>query len=716
MLQVVQEIRSGKTGVREIPDPVAGPGQVVVATDSSLVSAGTERYVVDLARKSLLGKARERPDQVRRVLQKVMQEGLVSTAAQVAAKLDEPMPLGYSSAGVVLECGRGVQEFKPGDRVATAGPHAGVVSVSRHLCARIPDGVSFEQAAYTSVASIGLEGVRLARVTLGERVLVIGLGLIGQICVALLRAQGCRVFGTDVDPARLSLAKDFGADFVGMGSPSAEVRAFAGAAGVDAVVITAATASNEPIEFAAEMARVRGRIVLVGVVGLNLPRPPFFAKELEFTVSSSMGPGRMDPVYEEKGVDYPVGHVRWTAQRNMGAVLDVIAAGKLPVEKLTTHRLPIERAGEAYDIIVRNTEAYTGIVLKYPSPPEVPMRRLDLHPTRRAAGTLGVSVIGAGNYARLVMLPALAKLGDISWRGLCTARGLNAEHSGRKGGFAYATTEAQEVWADRDCHAVFVATRHDQHAGLVQAALRAGKNVYVEKPLCVTSRELCDLAKTITELGPQCPVLTVGFNRRYAPATALVRQHFLGIGPITVGYRFASGAIPSTAWPQDDDIGGGRIVGEACHAIDTCAALVGSPPVRVFAESVAQSGGLETTDDQVFITLRHANGCVSSVSYQAGGDRAAPVERFEVNGGGLTAVVDEWDAVTLWKGERSTTQSTGKNRGNIAALGVFVAACRTGVWPIPWEDLYATSWASLMAVRSLREGRPVNNAETFAEG
>ena len=327
MLQVVQDISSGKTTVRQLPDPIAPAGHVVVANAASLVSAGTERYVVELARKSLLAKARARPDHVRRVLQKIKAEGLLPTARQVLAKLDEPMPLGYSSAGVVLECGRGVQDLKPGDRVATAGPHAGVVAIGRNLCAKIPDAVTFEQAAYTSVASIGLEGVRLARATLGERVLVIGLGLIGQICVALLKAQGCQVFGTDVDPAKLELARTFGADAVAPGSPSPidEIKAFSEDHGVDAVIITAATESNGPIELAAEVSRVRGRIVLVGVVGLELPRAPFFQKELEFTVSASLGPGRWDSAYEEKGLDYPFGHVRWTAQRNMAAVLDAAA-------------------------------------------------------------------------------------------------------------------------------------------------------------------------------------------------------------------------------------------------------------------------------------------------------------------------------------------------------------------------------------------------------
>ena len=401
MLQVVQDISSGKTTVRQLPDPIAPAGHVVVANAASLVSAGTERYVVELARKSLLAKARARPDHVRRVLQKIKAEGLLPTARQVLAKLDEPMPLGYSSAGIVLECGRGVQDLKPGDRVATAGPHAGVVAIGRNLCAKIPDAVTFEQAAYTSVASIGLEGVRLARATLGERVLVIGLGLIGQICVALLKAQGCQVFGTDVDPAKLELARTFGADAVAPSSPSPidAIKAFSEGHGVDAVIITAATESNGPIELAAEVSRVRGRIVLVGVVGLELPRAPFFQKELEFTVSASLGPGRWDPAYEEKGLDYPFGHVRWTAQRNMAAVLDVIAAGRLPVERLTTHRLPVERAAEAYVLITARKEPFLGVLLEYASrsdgAPPRPIRRLELSTSRRASGELGAHMLAA---------------------------------------------------------------------------------------------------------------------------------------------------------------------------------------------------------------------------------------------------------------------------------------------------------------------------------
>lgn len=705
MRQVVQDIQSGATTVREIPDPIAPPGGVVIATMASLISAGTEKYVVELAKKSLLAKARERPDHVRRVLQKIKQEGLLNTAQQVRAKLAEPMPLGYSSSGVVLACGKGVQEYKPGDRVAVVGPHAGVIAAGRNLCARVPDNVSFEQAAYASVGAIALEGVRLAKVTLGERVMVIGLGLIGQMAVCLLKAQGCKVFGVDLDPKKLELAKSLGADAVGLGSPREAVRVFANNRGVDAVVITAATPSNEPIEFAADACRVRGRIVLVGVVGLNLPRPPFFQKELEFTVSASLGPGRWDTAYEEKGIDYPFGHVRWTMQRNMEAVLDTISEGKLPVERLTTHRLPIDRAAAAYDLITEAKEPFLGIILEHPTPPLKPKRRVVLSARPAAAGKLGIGMVGAGNFARLVLLPTLAKLGGVEFRGLCSARGLNAESSGRRLGFAYATTDYEEVLADPATHAVFIATRHDLHAEQVIKALRAKKHVFVEKPLCITPEQLADISRCVGELGVDCPVLMVGFNRRFAPATLRVKQHFEGVAPLAIHFRFATAPIPFDAWPQDESIGGGRIVGEACHAIDTCTAIARSVPVRVYAESVGKVAGTDTTDDQVFITLRHENGSISSISYQAGAERAGPKERIEVFGGGRTAVIDDWDRVDLWRGARHTRARGNNEKGHTQGLSAFIAACHRGAMEaLSTEDSVTTTWASLQAMESIRSG------------
>jgi predicted dehydrogenase/threonine dehydrogenase-like Zn-dependent dehydrogenase len=698
MKQIIQDVRSGATSVKEIPAPLVAPGQVLIAEMASAVSAGTERYVVDLAKKSLIGKARSRPQDVKRVLVKMREEGIRTTLTQVAAKLNDPMPLGYSAAGIVIECGTGVEEFKPGDRVAAAIPHASVAAAGRNLVARMPDGVTFEQASYTSIAAIGLQGVRLAKVSLGETVVVIGLGLIGQMCVCMLKAQGCRVIGTDPDPAKRELALKMGADGVAAGAP--------GVRDADAVVITAATESNEPIEFAAEACRTKGRIVLVGVVGLNIPRPPFFKKELEFTVSSSLGPGRTDPLYEEKGIDYPLGHVRWTAQRNMQAALELMAQGKLPVEKLTSHRFPVERAAEAYELITARKEPFLGIVIEY-GEPEPPRRTVRLKSAAAGPGALGVSLIGAGNFARLVMLPMLSKMDGIAWRGICTAKGVTAESTGERNGFSFATTDVDEVLNDAGTSAIFIATRHDLHAGLVTAALRSGKHVFVEKPLCISAAELEEISATIEELGPRCPLLTVGFNRRFAPGVARLKKFFAGIAPLTLSYRFAPPYIPAEHWTQDIAVGGGRIIGEACHAIDTCVAIAGSVPVKVYAESVGHAG-LESSDDRVAITLRHANGSVSSVFYQAGGDAAFPGERIEAIGTGRSAAIDAWQDGQLWSKGQCEKFSGQKDKGHRAEFAAFLEACRKGGdWPIPWEELRGVTWASIAAVESLRDGSPV---------
>jgi predicted dehydrogenase len=703
MKQVVQDIRGGATRVAAIPDPLAVKGTLLIANVCSAISAGTEKYVVDLAQKSLIGKARQRPEQVRRVLQKMREEGILNTLTQVQAKLSEPMPLGYSSAGVVIECGAGVSDFKPGDRVANAGPHAGIVSVSRNLCARIPEGVSFEQASFTSIASIGLQGIRLANLELGSRVLVIGLGLIGQICVALLKAQGCKVFGTDIDPAKLDLARKLGADEVATGAPLSRVTAFSDGFGVDAVIITAATASNQPIEFAAAACRRKARIVLVGVVGLDLPRPPFFEKELEFTVSSSLGAGRGDYGYEEKGIDYPIGYARWTAQRNMVAVLDMIREQKLPIESLISHRFPIDRADEAYTLISNGREPFLGIVLEYPD--AAPERTIALpQAAPPETGSVGVSVIGSGNFSRLVLMPEIRKSPGTAFRGLCSARGLTAEASARQMGFSFATTDPAAIWTDDATNAVCVVTRHDLHADLVVEALRHGKKVMVEKPLAITFEEL-ERVRAQVEGSERSPFVFVGFNRRFAPATEKVRGFFSNISPIVVTFRFSVPTLPVDHWTHDEEVGGGRLIGEACHAIDTCVAITGSEVAEVFAASVDASGRAGSAD-RASITLRHRNGSLSNIVYVAGGDRSAPSERIEVFGGERTATIDAWNTIELWSGGKVQKSAGSKDRGHHGEISTFLHHCRTGSWPVPWRELYNVSLATLLVLKSLREGLP----------
>lgn len=707
MKQVVQDVRSGRVHVDLLPEAISR-GQVLVSVHASTISSGTERYVLELGSKSLLGKARSRPDQVRRVLEKVRQEGLRVAVSQARAKLADPMPLGYSAAGVVLETGHRVSGFKPGDRVAAAGPHAGIVAVSHNLCARIPDEVPFEAAAYTSIGAIALQGVRLSRATLGERVLVIGLGLIGQITVCVLKAQGCIVFGVDLDPDKLKVARSLGCDETAIGQPQDAVMRFSDGYGVDAVLIAAATSSNGPVEFAAEVCRPKARIVLIGVSGLELPRAPFFAKELEFTVSSSLGAGRGDPVYEERGVDYPIGHARWTAKRNMETVLQLMADGRLPVEKLTTHRFDVDDAPSAYEHVLRPKGFTLGIVLRYPER-KAEVRRV---PTS-VAGTgtptaAGVSVIGAGNFARLVLLPAVRASGGVSLRGICSSGGLTATQAGKEHGFAFASADAEEVLRDGETSAVMIATRHDLHADLTIRALQAGKHVFVEKPLAHTEEELERLIEALSVLGPAAPFLMVGYNRRFAPGLVRSARHFETGAPRTVSYRFVAGPVPMSSWVQDPDQGGGRIVGETCHAIDACIALTGSLPVRVFAESVVTRDSRETSDDQVAITMRHADGSLSSIVYHAAGDAAGPRERFEVFGGGRTAVLDGWNEGELWAGHRRVRFKGKRDKGHNAEVAAFFEAVRKGgPSPIPLDQLIAGARASFAAVRSLRSGEAI---------
>jgi predicted dehydrogenase/threonine dehydrogenase-like Zn-dependent dehydrogenase len=749
--QVVQNIGSGSLKVQSLPDPVVRPGCVLIANAASLISAGTERMVQDLAKKSLLGKARERPDQVRRVLEKIRNEGLFNTIAQVRSKLDEPMKMGYASAGVVLAAGDGVQEYKPGDRVASNGPHAEIVSVPANLCARVPDNVPFDHAAFTVLGAVALQGVRLARLSLGETAFVVGLGLLGQIAVALLKASGCRVIGADPDPAKCELARRMGAEIAEPGLGAGKVKSLTRDAGADAVLIAASTKSNEPIATASNGVRKKGRIVLLGVVGLELDRRPLYFSEAEFVVSCSYGPGRYDPEYEDRGRDYPLPYVRWTEQRNMQAVLDLMAQGKLDVAPLITHRFPIEKAEDAYKLIEEGKEPYVGILLEYPRAEEFVGRgawgvgreqATDATPQTPDAtravqsdhvirykhtelqGKIGAGVVGAGNYARATLLPNLEKTGAFHLVTVCDLDGLMAGHSAQRHGADSASSDASAVIRDPNVQAVFILTRHSEHARLVMEAIKAGKNVFVEKPLALTVEEIAEIEKTLAETGDRAPLVTVGFNRRFSPVAITVREFMhqsrdrqvAGLAqehrepalPLTVSIRFNAGAIPPEHWTQDDQEGGGRIIGEACHAIDLATFLCGSPPVRVFAESVGGPAAPKVTDDQAFITLRHANGSISSIAYLAGGDKSFPKERVEVIGGGRVAVIDDFKSVTLVSGGRSKTQKGwSQDKGHRAEIDAFAAAVKSGgPAPIPWADLRAVSLAAILAVRSLREGFP----------
>jgi predicted dehydrogenase/threonine dehydrogenase-like Zn-dependent dehydrogenase len=725
MKQLLQSAADGTAAVLDVPAPGVQPGCVLVRNAASLVSAGTERTAVEFAKKSLLAKARSRPDLVRKVLDKARTDGPVSAVQAAFSRLDQPMALGYSSAGVVLEVGEGVEGVRAGDRVACAGAgyasHADVVCVPRNLVAPVPDGVALEHAAFATVGAIGLHGFRLAEVQLGERVAVIGLGLIGLLTVQMARAAGARVLGVDLDPNRVAKALELGAD-AAVAPDGAEEAALAlsGGEGVDAVLVTAGTSSNQPIELAGRIARDRGRVVVVGAVGMDLPRPPFFEKELAFRVSRSYGPGRYDPVYEEGGVDYPIGYVRWTENRNLCSFLEMVATGAVRVEPLVTHRIPIEEGARAYALLTTPGEALLGVVLTYgDAQPRgdsgapaagvaaAPARRVDITPATAAgsASGPGVGFLGAGAFATAVLLPALKKAGGFRLTGIASARGPSARHAAGKFGFRFAASAEEEILSDPSTDLVAVLTRHDLHARQIVAALRAGKHVFCEKPPCLGEDQLAYIVRALRAAGPG-RILAVGYNRRFAPMMLQVREHMAAAGePLAVQMRVNAGVVPLDHWIHDPAVGGGRIVGEVCHFVDLAGFVTGAVPVSVHARGLPDRGRYR--EDNVVISLGMSDGSVATITYVAAGDRALGKERFEVFGGGRSAVVDDFREVRLFGGGRARSrkdrlaQDKG-HRGEWEALGRVLR--QGGEPPISLESLVATSLATFAAVRSLRSG------------
>ena len=679
-----------------------------------MVSAGTERMLVDFGKANWIDKARQQPDKVRMVLDKVRTDGLVTTIEAVQSKLDQPLALGYCNVGTVSEIGRGVEGFAIGDRVVSNGKHAEVVCVPKNLCAKIPDGVSDEAASFTVLAAIGLQGIRLVNPTMGECVVVTGLGLIGLVTVQMLRAQGCRVLGIDYDPARLALARQFGAETVNPGAGEdvlAAAQALSRGRGVDAVIITASTKSNEPVSQAAHMCRKRGRIVLVGVVGLELSRADFYEKELTFQVSCSYGPGRYDPAYEEGGQDYPVGFVRWTEQRNFEAVLDLMASGQLDVEALISHRFPLEKAVEAYDLL-SSGEPSLGILLQYPQddPERLAQRtvRLDDGAAPAPAGARGgesaacsVAFLGAGNYAGRVLIPAF-KAAGASLRTVVSSGGVSAVHYGKKHGFAQASTDGAAVLEDPAIDTVVVATRHDAHARQVLSALRAGKHVFCEKPLCLTLDELAEIEAEARARPAQ--KLMLGFNRRFAPQVVRMKQLLATVAePKAFVMTVNAGAIPADHWTQDKAVGGGRIVGEGCHFIDLLRHLAGAPIVAQHAVAMGKHPAVEIMDDKATITLQFADGSFGTVHYLANGDKGFPKERLEVFCAGRVLQLDNFRKLRGWgwKGF-SKLNLWRQDKGQAACAQAFVDAVKSGgACPITLDEVIEVSRVSIEVQQAL---------------
>ena len=700
MRQVLQNLKDGSTTAVELPCPQIQSGQLLIRTACTLISAGTEKMMIDFGKANPIDKARQQPEKVRMVIDKIRTDGLLPTLNAVFNKLDQPLALGYCNVGRVMDKGDRTFGFELGDRIASNGNHAEVVSVPVNLCARIPDAVTDEEAAFTVLGAISLQGIRLVQPTLGEAVVVTGLGLIGQLTVQLLRANGCRVLGIDFDPKRLAIAKSFGAEVVDLSAgedPVTAAESFSRGRGVDAVMVTAATKSSEPMHQAALMCRKRGRIVLVGVTGLKLLRDDFFKKELTFQVSASYGPGRYDPNYEEKGHDYPIGFVRWTEQRNFEAVLDMMSSGKLDVKPLISHRFDLDEIENAYSLVAGSNEAM-GILLKYPTNFEKSdqlVRRssieLEQKTNRKAHKNqevpLSVGFIGSGSYALSVLIPAFKKAGT-RLATVSSSGGISGTHAAKKHGFNASTTDTASLLVDPTIGTLVVTTRHNSHANIVIAALEAGKNVFVEKPLCLTLDELDKI-----EHAAIGRMIMVGFNRRFAPHVQKIKSLLTGVqGPKAFVMTVNAGFIATDHWVQDSQVGGGRIVGEACHFIDLLRYLADS---KILSHQLVK---MDTkTNDSVSITLLFENGSIGTVHYLANGSKAFPKERLEVFASGRVIQLDNFrkmrgfgwpnfKKMNLWK----------QDKGQNACTEAFVVSVARGIEaPIPLDELLEVSRVSI---------------------
>lgn len=730
MKQVLQHARSGEITVEDVPAPPLLPGCALVRIAASVVSAGTERASAEFARKSLLQKAKSRPDLVREVISKVQRDGLFSAVQAVRSRLDQPQSPGYSSAGTVISVGEGITDIQPGHRVSCAGAgiavHAEIACVPRLLLARIPDRepieanpVSFDEAAFATLGAVALHGIRTSEVKLGDLVAVVGLGLLGQLTVQLLKAAGCRVLGMDIDPERTALAQRLGTD--ASASTASEFRNLcldvSRGSGVDSVLITAETASSDPVNLAGAIARDRAVVVPVGTVGMDIERKAYYDKELDFRISRSYGPGRYDTAYEQKGRDYPIGYVRWTETRNMEAFLQFLAEKKVDVNSLITHRFPVERAQSAYDLITgRMHESFLGVVIQYPESSEVihTLTLIQGNESKQklsfAASSVKVGLLGAGGFACSTLIPAMKASPDTSLVSVCAATGSHAQHAGRKFGFRDCTTEEATLIHNPEINTVVIATRHHLHARQVMEAFGAGKNVFCEKPLCLREDELSEIVRAYSAISPASrPALMVGFNRRFAPMVVQMKSFLNSISePLALNYRINAGYLPSDHWINDREQGGGRVLGEVCHFVDLLTFLAGLPIVEVAGRAVGTSA--RYSGDNVLVSLRFANGSEGMISYLANGDRSFSKERLEVFGGSATAVLEDFRRLELVRnGRKQTVHSRWRrDKGHSAEWAAFVRSLQSGAGPvIPFEDIVCSTLATLRIEESLATGKAV---------
>ena len=705
MKQLLQNIKNGKTIVEDVPAPTPREGMALVKVSASLVSAGTERMVVEFAEKSYIGKARSRPDLVKQTLDKAKREGITPTVQAVFNRLDQPMALGYSTAGTIIALGKNMQGFKVGQRVACAGggyaTHAEYNVVPRNLLTPLPKNVDFESAAFTTLGAIALHGFRLAEPQLGENVAVIGLGLLGLLTIQLASAAGCNVLGIDLDPKRIKLASSLGLEAVSRAQAESASQAFTANRGFDSVIICADTLSNDPVELAGIIARDRAKVVATGAVGLSIPRKIYYEKEIAFINSRSYGPGRYDSNYEENGVDYPIGYIRWTEGRNFQAVVDLLSSRKLKVESLITHRFPIEDGAQAYEVITgKKKEAFLGVLLTY-SEKEEEGKKITFNVKRSTfESKVKLGVLGAGLYANATLLPIIKNNKDFELVGIASSGGLHAQHSGKKFGFQYATSSEDEIINDPNINTVAILTRHDSHADLVVKALKAGKNVFVEKPLAINSNQLSVISKQLLK-ADGCLLLT-GFNRRFSPLAQNLKSSIVNRqSSLYAHYRINAGYLPLNHWTQDPNLGGGRIIGEACHFIDLISFLVGASPVSVSAHALPDGG--KYREDNVSMTFTFPDGSIGIVDYLANGDKSHPKERLEVFCEGKIAILDDFVSLQMIHDGKKKEERISQNKGWRNEMQAFARAIREGGEPpIPYEQLIGVTKSTFAAVESIR--------------
>lgn len=710
MKQVIQNFKSGELYVEDVPLPSLSKGMVLVENRFSLISAGTERSTVKVAKASLLGKARQRPDLVAQVLQNVKKEGIKATLEKVRTKLDSLKALGYSTAGQVVGSMDTNNYFKPGDRVACAGQdyasHAEVVAIPQNLVVKIPDNVSYEEASFTTLGAIALQGVRQADPKLGEVICVIGLGLLGQITTQLLKANGCKVLGVDISPELIKLAKDLGAD-AAVARNDANLKTlmdnFTHGHGFDSIIITAATSSNDPIELSAEIARKKGKVVVVGAVNMEVPRDPhFYRKELDLRMSCSYGPGRYDVNYEENGADYPYAYVRWTEQRNMEAFLQLLEQRRINIKPLITHVFDIEKAETAYDIVMGKVkEPHIAILLNYPENDQKFVTKYSIG--SKPLQQINVGFIGAGSFAQSYLVPHVKSWGA-SLDTVVTSKGITANNVAQKFGFNNASSEAGDVISNPAINTVFIATPHNSHAHYVLQAIKAGKNVFVEKPLAMELQEL----EAINEYysGTKAKIM-VGFNRRFSPVAVELKEAFRNIGePLVMNYRINAGFIPKEHWTQNEQIGGGRIIGEVCHFIDLMQFFTDALPSTIYAQCINTHNERTKNDDHVIIHITFSDGSIGSITYVASGDKALPKERVEIFGGGKVGVINDFRGGELYSGNKNRILKA-EGKGHKQEVDAFLNALKDGgEMPIPFESIYYTTLATFKILDSLHTGLP----------